>query len=94
MNKIDEKTKLACANLEKDKKKPIKEKAKRKKKIIIILTLALNFGILLFLKYFNFFGGNLNSLLSIMNLNLSIPHLYNKQTNKQPWNILRASLAR
>lgn len=75
MNKIDEKTKLACANLEKDKKKPIKEKAKRKKKIIIILTLALNFGILLFLKYFNFFGGNLNSLLSIMNLNLSIPHL-------------------
>ena len=47
-----------------DEKKAIKAQIKRNKKLICALILVLNFGILAFLKYFNFAVENINSILS------------------------------
>ena len=45
-----------------------KQALKKKRKRILIAVLVLNFGILLFLKYFNFFAENLNVLLEQLSL--------------------------
>ena len=47
--------------------------ANKKKKWLVIIAILVNFGILLTLKYANFFGGNINSLLSKVGINLTIP---------------------
>lgn len=74
MGKIDEKTKKTCKTIDdKETKKQIKQKAKTKKKWLIALTILINFGILAFLKYFNFIAGNLNSLLELVHLEVEIP---------------------
>lgn len=39
------------------------------------LVLVLNFGILAFLKYYNFFAGSLNDLLGIFSIGFSAPTL-------------------
>ncbi len=58
-----------------DQKKAYKEKIKIKKRLIMALALVLNFGILAFLKYFNFFSGSLNDLLGVLKIDFSIPTL-------------------
>lgn len=73
MNKIDENTKLKCRELEKEKKKELKKKAQKKKKELIVIAIIINFGILAVLKYGNFFGKNINSILNIFNTNWKIP---------------------
>lgn len=52
-----------------------KKLCKVRRKRVLILTLLLNFGILLFLKYFNFFSENINSLLQTLTLGGNIPKL-------------------
>ena len=68
------------ADLSRDEKKKLKEKAKNRKKLLLALALIVNFGILAFLKYFNFFSGSINSILgsfgvhfSPLTLNLILP---------------------
>ena len=73
LNKIDENIAEKCKQLEKEKKKEAKNKAKSKKKLLILFAVIINFGILLILKYSNFLGGNINSLLSKLNVNFTIP---------------------
>lgn len=73
MGKIDEITKKEISGQEKEIKKQIKEKAKKKKKVVIILTLLLNFGILVILKYGNFLGSNLNGIFSLFHTSFQIP---------------------
>ncbi len=58
-----------------DEKKRRKERTKRKKRLILALALVLNFGILAFLKYYNFFAGSLNDLLGVFSWNFSAPTL-------------------
>lgn len=58
-------------NVTKDDKKKFKSNRKR----MLILLLLLNFGILLFLKYFNFFSANLNLLLNSLSFGGNIPKL-------------------
>ena len=41
-----------------DKSPKNKEKMKKNRKRVLIMVLVLNFGILIFLKYFNLFGSN------------------------------------
>lgn len=48
---------------------------RRRNKIIITLAIILNLGIIGFLKYFNFFGGTLNSLLALLGAEKKIPSL-------------------
>lgn len=62
-------------NWSKEEKKACKEKTKKQKRLIMALALVLNFGILAFLKYFNFFAGSLNDLLGIFGISFSIPML-------------------
>lgn len=47
----------------KDEKKKYKSKIKIKKRLVMTLALVANFGILAFLKYYNFFAGSLNDFL-------------------------------
>lgn len=77
-----EKTVLAQGKetLAKEEKKAIKEHGKKRRKRMLVLLLVLNFGILVFLKYFNFFADNLNLLVrpitrggEIPTLNLILP---------------------
>lgn len=48
---------------------------KSKRKRMLVSLLVLNFGILLFLKYFNFFSENLNTLLNSLSFNGNLPSL-------------------
>lgn len=74
MGKIDKKAKQTCKTIEdKTKKKEIKQKAKTKKKWVIALTVLINFGILAFVKYFNFIAGNLNSVFEMLHFQIEIP---------------------
>ena len=58
-----------------DQKKAYKEKTKIKKRCVMALALVLNFGILAFLKYYNFFSGSLNDLLGSFKIDFSLPTL-------------------
>lgn len=76
MNKIDEIAKEKAKNIEdKEQKKQIKHKAKNSKKRILIVGILINLGILVFLKYSGFIGQNINSLFSILNINMNLPIL-------------------
>lgn len=53
----------------------IKKAAAKKIKSIQTLTIVFNLGILAVLKYLNFLGSNINSLLGVCGVNFSIPHI-------------------
>ena len=69
ISNLHSKEKTELQDVQKDKKKKIKADFKKKKRAILIGILILNFGILLFLKYFNFFSENLNQLLESLSMN-------------------------
>lgn len=69
------KVKANKANWDKEQKKKYKNKIKIQKRLIMALVLMLNFGILAFLKYYNFFAGSLNDLLGIFGIAFSAPTL-------------------
>ena len=60
---------------DRDQKKSYKNKIKTQKRLIMALCLVLNFGILAFLKYYNFFAGSLNDVLGGFGINFSAPTL-------------------
>ncbi len=60
---------------DREQKKAFKNRLKIKKRWIMALCLILNFGILAFLKYFNFFSGSLNDILGSFGINFSVPTL-------------------
>ena len=63
------------AEWSREEKKAFKEKTKKQKRLILTLALVLNFGILAFMKYFNFFSGSLNDLLGSFGITFSVPTL-------------------
>ena len=58
-----------------DDKKKYKNKTKVRMRLVMTLALLLNFGILAFLKYYNFFAGSLNDILGAFSLDFSAPSL-------------------
>lgn len=60
---------------DREQKKAFKNRLKVKKRWIMALCLILNFGILAFLKYYNFFAGSLNDILGSFGVNFSAPML-------------------
>lgn len=60
---------------DREQKKDFKNKQKIKKRWIMALCLILNFGILAFLKYYNFFAGSLNDILGSFGVAFSAPTL-------------------
>lgn len=79
INKIEDKKNFDLEELKKSEnssisKKEIKEIAKKNKKKVFWIILFLNFGVLAFLKYFNFTSENITSIFNIVsekNLNQS-----------------------
>lgn len=69
------KVKANKATWDREQKKKYKNKIKIQKRLIMALLLVLNFGILAFLKYYNFFAGSLNDLLGIFGIGFSAPTL-------------------
>ena len=64
------------AEWSRDEKKAYKNKIKVQKRLIMALALVINFGILAFLKYYNFFAGSLNDLLGGFGIGFSAPTLH------------------
>ncbi|HEX2985687.1 MAG TPA: MBOAT family O-acyltransferase [Caproiciproducens sp.] len=62
-------------NFTKEQVKKIKAECKKEKKWVVAAVLILNFGILAFLKYFNFFTRNLNAFFHTVHAPASIPVL-------------------
>lgn len=60
---------------DRDQKKQCKNQAGCRKRRILTTVLVLNFGILVFLKYYNLFAGSLNDLLGVFSIPLSAPTL-------------------
>ena len=60
---------------DRDQKKKYKSRIKTQKRLIMTLALLINFGILAFLKYYNFFAGSLNDLLGGFSIGFSMPTL-------------------
>ena len=60
---------------DRDQKKNYKNKIKVQKRLIMALALVINFGILAFLKYYNFFAGSLNDVLGSFGVAFSAPTL-------------------
>ena len=60
---------------DREQKKQYKNKIKIQKRLIMTLALVINFGILAFLKYYNFFAGSLNDLLGCFGASFSAPTL-------------------
>lgn len=79
IDKVSQKSKATVkenkAVWDREQKKKYKNKIKIQKRLIMALVLVLNFGILGFLKYYNFFAGSLNDLLGIFGIGFSAPTL-------------------
>ena len=60
-------------SLEKEKRKDLRLKEKRQRKFILVILLIMNFGVLVFLKYFNFIAGNINTILDSISFLGKIP---------------------
>lgn len=63
------------ADWDREKKKAFKSQSNRRKRGILSLVLVANFGILVFLKYYNLFAGSLNDLLGGCGISMSAPVL-------------------
>lgn len=59
--------------LDKDTKKQRKAETKAKKKKVLIGVMLINFGILLLLKYYNFFAGNITAAFSFFAYDVNVP---------------------
>lgn len=73
--KAKRKLKIHKSDWDRGQKKKFKESTKVKKRLIMTLALVANFGILAFLKYYNFFSGSLNDMLGSFGVDFSIPTL-------------------
>lgn len=73
--KSKETLKLNKQTWDKDKKKKYKNSIKHKKRFVMALVLVVNFGILAFLKYYNFFAGSLNDVMGVFGIGFSAPTL-------------------
>ena len=60
---------------DRDQKKAYKNRIKVQKRLVMTLALVINFGVLAFLKYYNFFAGSLNDVLGSFGIGFSAPSL-------------------
>ena len=64
LERINQKYAGIIADSDKTQRKAIKQKMNREKKIVTGISASILIGVLLFLKYFNFFGSNINGLIN------------------------------
>lgn len=65
LGRLGDDFKKAKAGLDKEEKKRLKAKTVKKKKWVVVLALVINFGLLFFLKYFNFIGGTVAGVINL-----------------------------
>ena len=75
MNRIQARFDTVRKTLPKEERKIRKAQVKARKRSVLILALVFNFGLLVFLKYFNFLGGTANSLFDLLGIHAAIPTL-------------------
>ncbi len=75
LNKISDGFDLVKKSLDKEQKKAYKKIILWQKRLTVTVTLAVIFGLLLFLKYFNFLGETVNSVLHIFGAESAVPKL-------------------
>ena len=68
LSKIEETFEASKKTLLKEERKLYKTKIQRQKKTVVVFLLILNFGLLFFLKYFNFFTSSVNMLISFLHI--------------------------
>lgn len=59
----------------KEEKKALRQKTASRKKLVVFFAVLFNFGLLLFFKYFNFFGETVNSIFGLFADGSLVPHL-------------------
>ena len=72
LNKIQIKRDIALQNIEKTKKKEVRNVYARKQKDLLVLLIVIQIGILVFLKYSNFLANNINTLLDIFKIPIEL----------------------
>lgn len=75
LGRINTQFHLAKKTVPKEEKKALRQKTASKKKLVVFLAVLFNFGLLLFFKYFNFFGETVNSIFGLFADGSLVPHL-------------------
>lgn len=73
LNKQQEKIKNISKTCDRETKKLAKKKIKNVKRWIVVGGIIFNIGFLLYLKYFNFFGSNVNFIFDVLHINIQVP---------------------
>ena len=74
ISKRTEEMKLKKENLSRDEYKSLKNKVQKHNKNLVVIGIILNIGLLVGLKYLNFFDSIFNKIFNICNFNLKIPY--------------------
>lgn len=61
--------------LTREQRKEVKNQASKKKRWVVAAAVLINLGLLIFLKYFNFIGGNINTLFEHIGVDGRVPQL-------------------
>ena len=75
LGRINAQFNLAKKTVPKEEKKALRQKTASRKKLVVFLAVLFNFGLLLFFKYFNFFGDTVNSIFGLFSELSPVPHL-------------------
>lgn len=75
IGRINARFALAKQTASREEKKALRQKAAGQKKQVVLLAVLVNFGLLLFFKYFNFFGETINGVFSLFSGLSPVPHL-------------------
>lgn len=75
LGRINEQFALAKKTATKEEKKALRQKTALRKKRVVLLAVLFNFGLLIFFKYFNFFGETVNSIFGLFSNLSPVPHL-------------------
>lgn len=75
LGRIQTQFQLAKKTAAKEEKKALRQKTAGRKKRVVLLAVLFNFGLLLFFKYFNFFGETVNSVFGLFSDLSPVPHL-------------------
>lgn len=75
MNRLQAQFDAVRKTLPKEERKAYKAQIKHSKRSALIAALIFNFGLLIFLKYFNFLGGTVNGFLHLFEIHHAVPTL-------------------
>lgn len=73
IDKIQQSFKLQKNDLDKQRKKSLREKTKKRKRLVLTAIVVFNLGLLALLKYYGFFSENMNSIFESLNLGATLP---------------------